>query len=55
METSNGLMPATGELMMNLTAYRAWCSALNVEHWGKFVLPSAEAERGYGAASKDVQ
>ena len=32
------------------TAYRAWCRARNTEHWGKFVLARAEAQRVYGAA-----
>ena len=30
------------------TAYRAWCTARNAEHWGQFVLARAEAHRVYG-------
>ena len=32
------------------TAYYAWCSARSADHWGRFVLPRAEAQRVYGAA-----
>ena len=34
------------------TARRAWCRARSAEHWGKFVLARAEAQRVYGAARK---
>ena len=34
------------------TAYRAWCTARNAEHWGQFVLACAEAQRVYGAAKE---
>ena len=47
METSNGLMSADRELM---TAYRVWCRARNADHWGRFVLARAEAQRVSGAA-----
>ena len=41
LETSNGLMPAAGELMLR---------ARNAEHCGQFVLARAEAQRVCGAA-----
>ena len=34
------------------TAYRAWFSARNSEHWGQFVLARAEAQKIFGAARK---
>ena len=52
LETSNGLMPAAGELMMisRLLITPAWCRARSADHWGRFVLSRAEAKRVYGAA-----
>ena len=32
------------------TAYSAWCRARSADHWGRFVLARAEAQRAYGAA-----
>ena len=32
------------------TAYHAWCRARSADHWGRFVLARAEAQRVYGAA-----
>ena len=47
LETSNGLMPSAGELMMlsRLLNYCAWCRECNADHWGTFVLARAEAQR----------
>ena len=48
LETSNGLMPAAGELMMLSRVFimPGWC------HWGRFVLARAEAQKVYGAATE---
>ena len=32
------------------TAYQAWCRTRSGDHWGRFVLARAEAQRVYGAA-----
>ena len=51
LETSNGLMPAAGELMMLCRLLIIpGVRARSEDHWGQFVLPGAEAERVYGAA-----
>ena len=34
------------------TAYCAWCGARNADHWGRFMLACAQAQRIYCAASK---
>ena len=32
------------------TAYHAWCRACSADHFGRFALACAEAQRVYGAA-----
>ena len=32
------------------TAYHVWCGARSVDHWGRFMLARAEAQKVYGAA-----
>ena len=52
LETTTGLMSAAREFMMHAgqTTYHACCRARSANHWGRFVLACAEAQRVYGTA-----